>query len=119
VPAPAAHTGGAYYKLAGRRAMDIAFVGVAAQVARDNGTITDVKIALGAVAPTPVRAAAAEDLLRGQVLTEELLEQAGQLALSVTSPISDQRASAEYRRAMVPVLTKRMVRQAYEMAGGA
>jgi carbon-monoxide dehydrogenase medium subunit len=119
VPAPAAHTGGAYYKLAGRRAMDIAFVGVAAQVARDNGTITDVKIALGAVAPTPVRAAAAEDLLRGQALTEGLLEQAGQAALSVASPISDQRASAEYRRAMVPVLTKRMVRQAYEMAGGA
>jgi len=117
-PPPPPHTGGAYYKLAARRAMDIAFVGVAAQVSRDNGTLTDVRIALGAVAPTPVRATAAEEVLRGRTLTEELLEQAGQAALAAASPISDHRASAEYRRAMVPVLTKRLVRQAYQLAGG-
>lgn len=117
-PPPPAHTGGAYYKLAARRAMDIAFVGVAAQVSRANGILSDIRIALGAVAPTPVRATAAEEVLRGHSLTEALLEQAGQAALEAAQPISDHRASAEYRRAMVPVLTKRMVRQAYQMAGG-
>jgi len=119
-PPPAPHTGGVYYKLAARRALDIAFVGVAATVslAHGNGKCGDVKIALGAVAPTPIRATAAEELLMGQALEDALLEQVGEAAMAAASPITDVRASAEYRRQMVRVLTKRMVKQAYELAQG-
>jgi carbon-monoxide dehydrogenase medium subunit len=94
--------------------MDLAFVGVAAAVTMDNGVISDVKIGLGAVAPTPIRATNAEEILRGKAIDKDILEKAGDAASQQASPISDLRASAEYRRRMVKVLTMRALQKAIE-----
>ena len=109
-------SGGAYLKLTPRRAMDLAVVGVAAMVTLADGTCKDIKIALGAVAPTPIRAKAAEDILRGKKLEDKVIEEAAKAAMGEARPISDIRASAEYRRKMVGVLTQRAVKQAWERA---
>jgi len=111
IPLPAGK--GAYLKLMRRAALDLALVGVAAYVNLDAKNVcTDVKIALGAVAPTPIRATAAEAALLGKVLTEETAAQVGKVAGTECRPITDVRASQEYRCSMVEVLTKRALLQA-------
>jgi carbon-monoxide dehydrogenase medium subunit len=70
-----------------------------------------VKIVLGAVAPTPIRARRAEHLLRGKTLTGELIAQAAKAAADESRPISNVRASADYRREMVEVLTRRALQR--------
>ncbi|MYG08866.1 xanthine dehydrogenase family protein subunit M [Candidatus Poribacteria bacterium] len=114
LPKPA--SGSHYIKHKIREVMDLAFIGVAAAVNLDNGTITDARIGLAAVAPTPIRATAAEDLLKGNAPTPALLEQAGETAAAGCSPISDLRCSAEHRREMVDVLTRRTLQYALERA---
>jgi len=114
LPSPA--SGSHYIKHKIREVMDLAFIGVAAAINMDNGTITDARIGLAAVAPTPIRATEAEDLLKGNAPTPELLEQAGEAAAAGCSPISDLRCSAEHRREMVDVLTRRTLQYALERA---
>jgi carbon-monoxide dehydrogenase medium subunit len=116
LPTPPPHSGSKYIKLTIRRLMDLAFVGVAAAVTMDGKACKDVKIALGAVAPTVIRATNAENILKGKTLTDELLTRAGEAATQESKPISDLRASAEYRREMVAVLTRRAVKAAAEIA---
>jgi carbon-monoxide dehydrogenase medium subunit len=72
----------------------------------------EVRVVLGAVAPTPIRARKAEEVLRGRKLNEELIEKAAQAAADESRPISNVRASAGYRRDMVRVLTRRALEQA-------
>ena len=103
LPSPA--SGSHYIKHKIREVMDLAFIGVAAAVNIDNGTIKDARIGLAAVAPTPIRATEAEILLKGNAPTPELIEQASEAAAAGCSPISDLRCSAEHRREMVNVLT--------------
>jgi len=105
----------AYLKLMRRAAMDLALVGVAAYVCvdADNKTCKEVRIALGAVAPTPIRAPMAEKLLTGKEVNETSAEEAGKVAGTVCSPITDLRASLGYRCDMVEVLTKRAVMEAF------
>jgi carbon-monoxide dehydrogenase medium subunit len=103
---------GVYLKLTPRRAMDLAIVGVAVIVVPEDGICKDVRIALGAVAPTPIRAKKAEAILKGQRPDDALIEKAAQAAAGQSSPIDDHRASAEYRRDMVEVLVKRAIKQA-------
>lgn len=99
---------GEYIKLSPRQAMDLAVVGVAVTVViGEAGRVESAAIALGAVAPTPIRARAAEAHLLGQVLDEDLAEAAAAIGCAECSPIDDVRSSAEYRRAMVGVLIKR------------
>jgi carbon-monoxide dehydrogenase medium subunit len=114
VPNLLPRSGGVYIKHAIRKAMDLAMVGVAALVTVDGDVLSDVKIALGAVAPTPVRAKKAEGILRGKKLSNDLLQKAGQNALDECSPIDDIRSSAEYRRKMIKVLVPRAIKQAVE-----
>jgi carbon-monoxide dehydrogenase medium subunit len=109
-------SGSHYIKHKIREVMDLAFIGVATAVNLDSGTITDAKIGLAAVAPTPIRATEAEDLLKGKSITPELIEQAGEAAAAATSPISDLRCSAEHRKEMVDVLTKRTLQYALDRA---
>jgi carbon-monoxide dehydrogenase medium subunit len=117
VPQPAIHSGSCYLRHTPRAAMDIAIVGVAAALSLNaEGIITEARLALGAVAPTPMRAAAAEALLVGQRLTGELLAEAGHVAAQEARPIDDLRASAEYRRHLVNVLTQRALSQALARA---
>ncbi len=115
VPVPPPRTGSAYVRHTPRGAMDIAMVGVGAAVtlAPRNRACQDVRIVLGAVAPTPLRAKAAERMLKGQPLTEGLIAEAAEMAASEARPISDVRGSADFRREMVRVLTARMVSAAY------
>jgi CO/xanthine dehydrogenase FAD-binding subunit len=103
---------GIYLKLTPRRAMDLAIVGVAVVVIAENGLCNDIRIALGAVAPTPIRAKRAEGIVKGQRFNEQLMEKTAQTAAEESKPIDDHRASAEYRREMVKVLTKRAMEQA-------
>ena len=108
------HSGASYEKHCRRMGADLAVVGVAASVMMEGDILKDVKIALGAVAPTPIRAKKAEEILRGNKLDDKLLEEAGKTASGESSPIDDTRGSADYRRKLVTVLTKRAVKQAIE-----
>ena len=98
-----------YIKLGPRHSMDLAVVGVAVFLIMDGDTCQDIKIGLGAVSPTPMRSMKAENTLRGQKLSDEIIEKASQIASEESRPIDDQRASAEYRRDMVKVLTRRAI----------
>ena len=100
---------GEYIKFSPREMMDLAYVGVAVayNLGEKDKKCDGVRILLGAVAPTPIRAKRAEAALEAQVLTEELAEKIGAIAAEEAKPISDVRSSAEYRRAMVGAMTKR------------
>jgi carbon-monoxide dehydrogenase medium subunit len=116
VPKPEGKTGGAYLK-GSRTAVDLAQVGVAVMVkAGGGGEVEEVKIALGAVAPTPIRAKKAEGILKGKKADGGLIEEAAKAASEEAKPISDVRSSAYYRTEMVRVLTKRAVTLALERA---
>jgi carbon-monoxide dehydrogenase medium subunit len=98
--------------------MDIAAVGVAAVVTLDDsGSVCrDVKIALGAVAPTPVRAGAAEEVLRGRAADQARIDEAARAAAAEARPIDDIRSSARHRVAIVEALTRRTLQYAISMA---
>jgi len=116
VPALSPGTGAAYQRHTPRKQMDIAVVGVAAVLNIEGGTIRDARIALGAVAPTPLRAPKAEGSLRGNTPSQEAFAEAAQIAAGECTPISDTRGSAEFRRHLVRVMTARMLIAAAERA---
>jgi CO/xanthine dehydrogenase FAD-binding subunit len=103
----------AFYKLGLRQADAISLVSVAVWLQRDGDKIRDVRIALGAVAPRPMRATRAEEILRGQIYSETNLTAAARAASEECAPISDLRASAQYRKRMVNVYVRRMLEQAW------
>ncbi len=109
--------GSAYLRHTPRAWMDIAVVGVASYIQLDEtGRCADVRIALGAVAPTPIRAPQAEAILRGEFPKPEAIAAAAQQAAQEARPITDVRGSAEYRRHLVNVLTRRTLQMALERA---
>jgi len=115
VPPPQFPCGGSYLRHIPRQEMDIAVAGVASFLLFDREDVCkEARIALGAVAPTPMRSGRAESILSKRPLTEELIEEAAGEASEEASPISDVRASAAYRREIVKVLTKRTVKAAWE-----
>lgn len=117
VPAPAPRSGRAYLKHGRRKAMELATVGVAATLELDGaGRIAAARIALGAVAPTPLRAHEAEASLIGALPGEPTFARAAALAMAASRPISNVRASAAYRREMVGVLTRRALAAAASRA---
>ena len=118
VPNIPAHSGGTYLKQKRRQGADLAVAGVAALVVMRGEVLEDVKIALGAVAPTPIRARKAEGILRGRKADPDLLGKSSQAAVGEASPIDDIRGSADYRRKLLAVLTKRAVAQAIQQAEG-
>ncbi|KUO70334.1 MAG: carbon monoxide dehydrogenase [Desulfosporosinus sp. BRH_c37] len=107
-----ASTGSSYIKFGLRRSGALAVVGIAVAVTVNGDTLTEVKITIGAAAPTPMRAREAEDFLRGKVISDELIAEAGVIAAKESKPISDIRGSAEYRRDLVRVFTKRALNKA-------
>lgn len=109
IPAKAAKLKAAYLKLGKRKAMEISTVGVAVALEMNGETCTDCRIALGSVAPTVIRPAKAEECLRGKKLTPDVIECAAARAMEAAQPISDIRATAEYRREMVGEMLKRAI----------
>ncbi len=107
-------TGSNYIKFGLRGAGALAVVGVAVAVQVENNVIKDARVALGAVAATPVRAKKTEEFLKGKKVSDEVLAEAGVIASGECKPISDVRASAEYRTDMVRVFTKRALRAAID-----
>jgi len=117
VPRPAAHSGTAYTKFTVIE-NELGIVGVAVSLVLKSGNeaCEDVRIVLGNSGPVPVRATRAEDEVRGQKVTDELLKSAGEIASTETDPISDISASAEYRRELVKVLVPRVAKEAFARA---
>ncbi len=115
IPNPLKKSSGAYFKLMRRAAMDLAQVGIAACLSFDSEkkTCTGARIALGAVGLTPIRALKAEQILLNKELNETVGKEAGKIAAQEANPRSSLRASKEYRREMIEVLTKRAVMTAY------
>lgn len=119
IPALPAHSGSAYARLSYRDVLDLCIVGVASCVSLDaNRRVAAARVALGSVAPRPIRATNTEAFLANKVLTDEVIVEAGKVSSQDANPISDQRASAEYRKAMMPVLTRRSLTRARDAALG-
>lgn len=115
---PPPWSGGSYIKLGSRKALEISMVNVAVLITlqEPNGPISDARIALGAVAPTPVRAYAAEELLIGEKPSADLFQSAGEVGVGMCSPITDHRGTMEYRCLMIEVLTRRALKEALDRA---
>jgi CO/xanthine dehydrogenase FAD-binding subunit len=108
---PKPHWYGSFQKLGLRRSMAIALASVAVLLHIDDGVIKQARIALGSVAPTVIRASAAEGSLVGSSLEEDRIERAGQLSSEVSKPIDDVRGSAHYRKAVVIGLVRRALNE--------
>ncbi len=119
VPALPTGSGGAFLKFLPRTADDYATVSAAAVVTLDRAkkTIKDVRIAMGSVGTTPIRAKEAEAVLRGQPVKPEGLQEAAEKAKQAVDPVSDFRGSAGYKKEMAGVFVRRALAKALESAG--
>ena len=109
VPLPPAGFAGEFYKHGTRPGLDIAAISIAAGARRDGAVLRDVRVAFGAVAPTPIRAPRTEAALEGRAPDAATLEAAVQAALEEVHPISDVRASDWYRRELIRNMLKRVL----------
>lgn len=116
--APAAAAGSCYLRQTVRWSMDLAGVGVAASVEVDGGTVTQARVALGAVAPVPLLVPEAAEAVVGAGLTATAADEAGARAAAACSPITDARGTERYRRDVVSVLVPRALRIAWLRATG-
>ena len=114
VPLPSPKSGGAFIKFLPRTADDYATVSAAAVVTLENGgkDCRDVRVALGSVATTPIRARKVEEALRGQELTPSLLREAADLVQDEVDPLDDFRGSSGYKRQMAQVFARRALETA-------
>ena len=121
MPAPKPGFGAAYLRFIPRNEMDIAVVGVGAsvQLSADGTTFQHARIALAAVAPRPLFVPEAGESLAGKPVNEESMAQAAELAQLAATPITDMRGTAEFRKHIVGVLTRRTLAKAVERARGA
>ena len=110
VTLPVQAVGSAFLKGGRRRAMEISIVAMAGVVsASAKGTMTDVRLAMGAAGPKAIRLTEVEKFLEGKSVSKAVLEEAGRLATAAASPIDDVRASANFRRHLVGVYARRVV----------
>jgi carbon-monoxide dehydrogenase medium subunit len=119
-PAPKPNSGSHYRRFIPRNEMDIAVVGVGASVELNDAkdTILSARIALGAVAPTPLFAKKASELLAGQKISDDLIAKAANAAKEIINPITDMRGTVEYRQHITGVLTERVLKAAIARARG-
>lgn len=118
VPAPVAGTGSAYLRLEYRRQMEIAVVGATAVLTLDGAGISDARIAMTALSPTIRRVPEAEAALVGSDGGNDAVAAAADAVAAAATPISDVRGSADYRRAMAAVITRRAIERALQRARG-
>ena len=116
IPAPQNNSSSFYLRFIPRNEMDIAVVGAGASVKLDDAkqTIVSARIALAAVAPTPLFAEEASALLAGREISDEAIDEAAQAAQAIARPISDMRGTAEQRTHLVGVLTRRALNGAIQ-----
>lgn len=121
VPAPAANSGAAFERFIPRNEMDIAVCNAAASVtlSADRSTFQSARIAVGAVAPTPLLVAAAGEALAGQPVSADSIARAADAARAAAVPITDMRGSTAQRKHLAGVLVTRVVNKAIERAGRA
>ena len=101
-----------------RKGQALALVNAAAALKLDGDKITEPRVALGAVYPTPLRCSETEAFLDGKPATEEVINEAADIAVSEIKPIDDFRSSAKYRRHIVRVFSKRVLTRSIEIARG-
>ena len=101
-----------FFKLGRRKAMTLSVVNVAVRIETTNEVCTTARIALGSVAPTPIRCTKAEEMLQGKSFDERTLEECAALAIAESNPIDDERATAWYRKKAGKSLIKRALAQA-------
>ncbi len=120
LPLPQPHMGASYLRFTPRGEMDIAVVGAGASLvlSAEHTTILAARVALGAVAPTPLLVATIGTALAGRAPTEDAWADAAALATAAIRPISDVRGSARQRQHLVGVLTRRALRGAFMRAQG-
>lgn len=118
IPKPAPHSRSEYGHIGLRRAMEIDCANMTVNITLedDKKTIKDVKMVMGSVAPKPLVSEKAPQILIGKALDEELIQKVGEAAQSEAKPISDIRASAEYRRDVIGALARRLTKEAYDLA---
>jgi CO/xanthine dehydrogenase FAD-binding subunit len=116
LPPPRLGSGAAYLRFIPRNEMDIAVVGVGASVEVVDGKFRSARVALASVAPTPLFVKAAGEALVGQPANAASIQVAADLAKTAARPISDMRGTAEYRRHLCDVLTRRALEAAMERA---
>jgi len=116
LPPPAPHSGARYLRFIPRNEMDIAVAGVGVEVVLDNGKFRSVRIALAAVAPTPLFVREAGDALAGQPVNDASIARAADIARASVKPITDMRGTADYRRHICGVLTRRALEAAVQRA---
>ncbi|MCB0088617.1 MAG: xanthine dehydrogenase family protein subunit M [Caldilineaceae bacterium] len=118
IPAPKAKFGAAYLRFIPRNEMDIAVVGTGAavQLSADGSKFEAARIALGAVAPRPLFVKEAGDALVGQPVNAESIAKAAAVAQAAATPISDMRGTAEYRKHLAGVITRRVLEKAVARA---
>ncbi len=118
LPPPAPGSGACYLRFIPRNEMDIAVVGAGVSVTLTGGKVEDARVALAAVAPTPLLVPAAADALRGRPIGRETVAMAAAAARDAARPISDMRGTDEYRRHLCEVLTRRALEKAVRRAEG-
>ena len=112
LPLSSPDTKAAYVKHAIRGTIDLAIVNIAVALASEDAVCKDIKLVLGAVSPTPMRALKAEAVIKDNKLEESTIRETARTAAEESKPITDQRSSAEYRKEMVKVFTARLIRKA-------
>lgn len=117
VPDQPPKTGAAFMKVGRRAAHDLSVVNVATAITVDEGACKDVRIALGSVAPTPIRAKKAEGFLKEKTLEKATIKKASEIASEEIRPISDVRASTYYRKEISKVLVRLTIQKAIERIG--
>jgi CO/xanthine dehydrogenase FAD-binding subunit len=118
MPPPPPNFGAQYLRFIPRNEMDIAVVGAGASVVlnRDHSAFASARVALGAVAPTPLLVDTAATALAGKPVSDDTIQQAAEAAQAVARPIDDMRGTVQYRRHLVGVLTRRALRGAIQRA---
>lgn len=113
IPAPSPHMGTSFIRIS-RTASDLPQLNAAVALKTDNSMCKEVKIALGAVAPTPIRARKAEAILKNRELNQDAIEEAANMVAEEINPRTSVRSTSEYRKDVAIVITKRALLKAYE-----
>lgn len=117
-PQPKEHAGSAHFKYAMRDAMDISTIGCAAHCRLDNGNFSELRLAFGVAAPTPIRCQHAEQTAQNAPLNLQTLEAISESVLQDVAPRSSWRASKEFRLHLIQTMTKKVISEAVAAAGG-